>query len=406
VAVARAADAGVAEPAGGSLMERVSSPRSADATTRYPRAVERVGVVIVGGGPMGVAAARALGSRGREVLLFERSALGHDGGSSAGPTRNFRLTYHDPIYVRMARLALEGFRRLEDEAGVELLRTVGGLDVGVPTDVSAAALEAAGEPYERPSDDEVADRFPTLRFPPGSRFLYQSDGGILRSKEVIRALADRAVAAGAAIREETTVASIRLAGAGVEVRTDRDEVVRAPAAILAAGAWTGPLARSVGLELPLRPTLEQSTYLDLDSGGLPTVIDWSASADEPPYLVPNPFDGGDAKAGAHLSGRDVDPDTRSFDPDVAIEARVLGWVRDRVVGPVELRRTETCLYTRTPDEDFVIDRIGPVVVASPCSGHGFKFTPVIGEVLADLVTGSEPAVPLDRFAVRRPALVP
>jgi sarcosine oxidase len=366
--------------------------------------VDRVDVVIVGGGPMGLAAARALGSRGRAVLVFERFWLGHDRGSSAGSTRNFRLTYHDPIYVRMARLAIEGFRRLEDEAGTELLRTVGGLDVGDPTETAAAALEEAGEAFERLSAGEVAERFPTLRFPERSRFLYQPDGGILRSKEVIRALAAGAVASGATLCEETTVTSVRPAGAGVEVRTDRGDVVRAPAAIVSAGAWTGSIVHGLGIGLPLRPTLEQSTYLEVDTRGLPTVIDWSASTEEPPYLVPNPFDERDAKAGAHLSGRDTDPDARSFDPDPVIEARVLDWARDRVAGPVELVRSETCLYTRTPDEDFVLDRIGPLVVASPCSGHGFKFTPVIGDLLADLVAGEDPVVPLDRFAVRRPAL--
>lgn len=81
------------------------------------------------------------------------------------------------------------------------------------------------------------------------------------------------------------------------------------------------------------------------------------------------------------------------------------WLRGRLTVPVATRHSETCLYTRTPDEDFVLDRVGPVTIASPCSGHGFKFTPLIGEVLADLVTGLAPSVPIERFAARRPALV-
>ena len=113
---------------------------------------------------------------------------------------------------------------------------------------------------------------------------------------------------------------------------------------------------------------------------------------------------GEIKAGAHLSGPGVDPDARSLDPDRAREEHVMTWVRGRLSIPVAARRSETCLYTRTPDEDFVLDRVGPVTVASPCSGHGFKFTPLIGEVLADLVTGQPPSIPIDRFAARRPAL--
>ena len=114
-----------------SVTRRVSPGPRAVSTTRYaPAAMERFDVVIVGGGPMGTAAARALSARGRAVVLLERFTLGNDKGSTAGTTRNFRLTYHDPLYVRMARLALERWRELEDQAGQELLRVVGGLDVG------------------------------------------------------------------------------------------------------------------------------------------------------------------------------------------------------------------------------------------------------------------------------------
>ena len=149
--------------------------------------VERPDVVIVGGGIMGTAAARTLSSRGRAVLLLERFTLGHANGSSGGPTRNLRLTYHDPLYVRMARSALERWRRLESESGTQLLRVVGGLDVGEATAASAAALGAAGESFERLSVAEVAERWPVLRFDEGSAFLYQPDGAILRADEAIGA---------------------------------------------------------------------------------------------------------------------------------------------------------------------------------------------------------------------------
>jgi sarcosine oxidase len=365
--------------------------------------MERFDVIVVGGGPMGVASARALSARGRSVVLLERFTLGNDRGSTAGTTRNFRLTYHDPLYVRMARRALDGWRALEDEAEQELLRVVGGLDVGEATEASARALEDAGEPFERPSDAEVAERWPMLRFPPNSRFLYQADGAILRSHEAVKAMAALAAGHGADVREETRADSIVAAGEDVEVAT-AGGAIRAPVAIVAAGAWTGSLLELAGMTLALLPTLEQSTYFDAEAHDLPTVIDWDETPQEPPYIVPDPFQPGRIKAGAHLSGPAVDPETRSFDVDGPREQRVVDWVDRRLAGPAAVRNTETCLYTRTRDEDFVLDRVGPFVIASPCSGHGFKFTPLIGEVMADLATGEGTGVPLERFRADRTAL--
>jgi sarcosine oxidase len=365
--------------------------------------VERPDVVIVGGGVMGTAAARALSTRGRVVLLQERFTFGHANGSSGGSTRNFRLTYHDPVYVRMARHALERWRRLESEAGLELLRVVGGLDVGEAADESAA-LEAAGESFERPSAAEVAERWPVLRFEAGASFLYQPEGAIVRADEAIAAQVRLARAAGAELRERTVDDSLRPMGEGIEVVTSDGEVIRAPAAIVAAGAWAAPLLRGAGIDLPLRPTLEQSTHFVMEGSPIPTIIDWDASPSQPPYLVPNPFRPGEFKAGSHLSGPLIDPDARSFDPDADREASTIAWIGEHLALPPRPLKTETCLYTTTPDEDFVIDRIGPLVVASPCSGHGFKFAPLVGEVLADLATGEQPPVPLDLFRAGRPAL--
>jgi sarcosine oxidase len=366
--------------------------------------VERPDVVIVGGGVMGTAAARALSSRGRAVLLLERFTFGHASGSSGGSTRNFRLTYHDPRYVRMARKALDRWRRLESEAGVELLRVVGGLDVGEATDLSATALEAAGESFERPSAAEVTERWPALRFHQEASLLYQPEGAIVRADEAIGAQVRLARAAGAELRERTIVGSLQPVGEGVELVTSDGEVIRAPVAIVASGAWAAPLLRHAGIDLLLQPTLEQSTHFVMEGSAIPTIIDWDTSPSQPPYLVPNPFRPGEFKAGSHLSGPVIDPDARSFDPDADREASTIGWVGERLASPPRVLGTETCLYTTTPDEDFVIDRIGPLVVASPCSGHGFKFAPLVGEVLAGLATGEQPPVPLDLFRADRPAL--
>jgi sarcosine oxidase len=389
----------------GSVTLRVSPGPGGVSSTRYaPPAMEHFDVVIVGGGPMGTAAARSLSARGRAVVLLERFTFGHANGSTVGVTRNFRLTYHDPLYVRMAKHSLERWRELEDETGLELLRVVGGLDVGEATEASARALEGAGVRFERPSATEVAERWPMLRFPDRSSFVFQPDGAILRAHEIVLTLARLAAEGGVDLREETVAGSVTTSGDGVEVTTTDGSVIRAPVAIVAAGAWAGSLLAHARLQLPLRPTLEQSTYFETEGDAIPTVIDWDETPTQPPYLVPDPFAPGEIKAGAHLSGPVVDPDTRSFLPDPERETRVIDWVDRRLVWSSRASRTETCLYTTTPDEDFVIDRVGPLVIGSACSGHGFKFTPLIGEVLADLATGEAPAVPIERFRADRPAL--
>jgi sarcosine oxidase len=370
--------------------------------------VDRTDVVIVGGGVMGTAAARALAERGRATIVLERFELGHSNGSSGGPTRNFRLTYHDPIYVRMARASLERWRRLEAEADVELLRVVGGLDVGeAAVRTSGAALEASGESFERPSAAEAAQRWPRLRLD-GRAILYQPEGAIIRADEAVSAQARLATAAGAEIREHTVVRSIRPAGEGVEVLTSEGETILAPTGIVAAGGWAPSLLADADIRLPLRVLQEQSTVFDREPGlaTTPTVIDWEAWSDRFPYIVPNAFAPGEIKVGIHLSGPVVDPDTRTFDPDPEREAQALEWVGRLVSPPPSPSRTESCLYGVTPDEDFVLDRVGPIVVTSPCSGHGFKFAPLIGEIAASLANGEAPPVSLTRFRLDRRALRP
>jgi sarcosine oxidase len=165
------------------------------------------------------------------------------------------------------------------------------------------------------------------------------------------------------------------------------------------------MLRRAGVEVSLVPTLEQTTYFELaDRTPLPTVIDLGVDPDHPPYVVPDPWTDRDIKAGLHRSGPPTDADSRTFEPDAARIERTRAYVRERFAGVLEPDRTETCLYTMTADENFVIDRAGPIVVGSPCSGHGFKFVPLVGSLLADLATGDRPSVDLEMFSLTRPSL--
>ncbi len=322
---------------------------------------------------MGTAAARALARRGRRTALVEQFRIGHDRGSSHGASRIFRFAYHHPDYVRMAGLARDLWRVLEGETGEALLHTTGGLDAGPGARVAAEALGAAGVPFEWLRGEEAMERWPGLRFD-----------------------------AGAAVWEGTPVTALAPAGTGVEVLTPEGPL-RADVAVVAAGAWAGKLLASAGLLLPLEVTLEQVAYFEQEkASALPTLIDWH-SEQRAGYAVPDPARPGSLKLGDHMTGPVVDPDSRTFDPDPDGLRRVHEWAAHRFAG---LRPTgaETCLYATTPDEDFVLDRIGAVVIGSACSGHGFKFAPLVGEWLAALATGDPPPLPVERFRASRPSL--
>lgn len=347
--------------------------------------MEKVEVAIVGG---------------RAVTLLEKNRVGNSTGSSGGPTRIFRLAYEQPGYVRMARAALEGWRELESEAGEDLMITTGGIDTGPGAVVAAEALAAAGEAFTLPPPALVRERWPALHIDDHEPVLLQEDAGVCMAERTVLAQSRLASALGADIREGVHVRSMTSAADGVEIRTD-DETFHADVVVVAAGPWAGSLLPHVGMDLPLVPTLEQVTYLRLNEPSpLPTVIDWIEGGHASPYAVPDPTDLGAFKIALHLSGPPVDPDTDGRAPDPVREATAIAHAEVRFA-PHSVGETATCLYTRTPDEDFVLDRIGPVVIASPCSGHGFKFTPLMGEIIADLVTGSTPRVDIEGFRAGR-----
>ena len=223
-------------------------------------------VVIIGGGAMGTSAARALAKRGRDVLVLERFEVGHAHGSSGGPTRIFRLSYHHPDYVRLARHAIASWRDLEDEAGEPLLIPTGGVDVGDPDGLRATALAAAGEPFELISSAAASERWPAIRFPAGVDVLVQDDAAVCMAERTMRALHRAAAAAGATILERTPVEAIARAGAGRRGGPHRGSHKSGEDVVVAAGAWAGSLLHQVGIDLPLRTTLEQGDLLRLRSG--------------------------------------------------------------------------------------------------------------------------------------------
>lgn len=347
-------------------------------------------IVVVGGGIAGVATARALAQAGRGVLLLERFALGHTRGSSHGSSRIFRLTYPDAQYVRLAQGALEGWRQLEAECDETLILRTGSLDFGSIVADNARALASCGVRYELLSGSEVTARF-GLAAAPGEQALFQPDGGVTLAARAWAVLADAARAAGAVLVEETEVTELTLARGAVRVSVGEDHVV-ARAAVVTAGAWAPALLRPLEIELAVVPTRETVAYFDVPHAEeLPPVMDSAVPVAHDYGLVrPGQISyslaapGIGLKAGLHHAGPVADPDADG-QPDSAVAAWARDWVASRYPGArPSAAPPETCLYTNTADESFVLERYGRVVVGSACSGHGFKFAPALGHTLAAL----------------------
>lgn len=339
-------------------------------------------VVVVGAGVMGSATAWALARAGRDVVLLERFRVGHDRGSSHGAARIFRISYPDPLYVSMMQDALPLWRRLEEESGGTILTVTGNLDGGVGLERNEAAMATRGVPFEWVDGGELATRFPGLDGERGERFLFQADGGIVAADVAWGAFVSSAAAHGAEVIEDTRVVAVRAAEDAVEIDTE-DGGYRARTAVVTAGAWARGLLAPAGFDLPVRPTRETVAYFLLDRGlTVPTLLEW---ADGFTYALPSPGQG--VKAGEHGVGPEVDPDEEGG-PDTDSVVRLGEWIKRRypAADPVP-HLAETCLYTSTADESFVLERRGRLVVGSPCSGHGFKFAPLIGEQLAELALG-------------------
>lgn len=355
-------------------------------------------MVIIGAGLAGAAAAWALTSRGRSVVLLEQFAPGHGEGSSHGSARIVRRAYGDGLYVSLTGRAFELWREVELAARQPLLRMVGGLDFGAGRSVRTVAglLADAGVPHEVLPRAEAELRWPGMVFE--GEVVFHPQAGTVDAAAAVEAFVALAAAQGADVRYGTPAAAV---GADGTVRLADGSTISAGTVVVAAGAWVGPLLEPVVALPPLRVTQQQIFHFprrDVSSPAWPSVIHEAASG--PVYHLAGGRDGGpgdDRKIGEHEGGTVTAPGTRTGQVDPRSRERVVAYVRRWLPGLVPEPRAEaTCLYTETPSEDFVLDRVGPVVVCSPCSGHGAKFAPLIGVLVADLVGDAGAPVP-DRF---------
>lgn len=365
---------------------------------------------IVGLGAMGSAALFHLARRGKRVVGFDRFARGHEHGSSHGESRAIRLGYFEhPSYVPLARAAYANWQELERLSGESVLTKTGVLEMGKPGSVivegSLEASQLHGLEHEVLDRDEIRRRFPQFTLPAGFSGVWQPDGGFLRPELGNELHLKLAEAAGAETVFDCPVAGIEPGPSSIAV-TAGGRRVDARAVVVAAGAWTGDLVPALGPRLTVtRQVLcwfEPREAEAVRPEALPVfIID---GEEDIAYGFPD-LGSGFKCASHHDSGILAHADAARQDAGPADEARMRRFLQaylPAAAGPLKAMRT--CLYTKTPDEDFVID-LHPaderIVVASPCSGHGYKFASVIGEVLADLAETGETRHDISRFRISR-----
>ena len=370
-------------------------------------------VLIAGLGVVGAMAAWRLARMGHEVIGFEQFGLDHDRGSSYGDSRIVRRVYPDPLYTNLMADAYplwdELQARFPDE---ELFCRAGGLycgPMGHPLIGQALeALKASGVEHELLNAVQVAQRYPAFSLAPDECAIYEPSMGYARASRCVRASARLARSQGADLREHTPIADIDTDAGGVRVTTQAGEVVAGDRLLLAAGPWTGPYLARFGVSVPLIVTRQAYIHLEprkdaelFTSGRFPVWIDAATNY----YGFPRLGDVDGVKIALHEHGEATTPqDADRHVHEAEIEAtRAYALRRFPSLGDT-VTYANVCLYTNTPDEDFIIDAVPGLphtFVTAGLSGHGFKFAPLLGQILADLASDNPIAYDLTRFRIDR-----
>jgi sarcosine oxidase len=370
--------------------------------------------IVLGLGGIGSGAAYWLARRfGDDVLGLEQFELGHVRGESQDHSRIIRLSYHAPEYVELAKRAYETWAELEADAGERVVLQTGGLDLGprisaIPLETYADAMSACNVPFERLDAGEIMHRWPQWRLTDDVHGLFQTRSGIAMAARANAAHQRMAREHGATLLDRTPVLSVTPRG-GEYIVVTQEHTFRAQRVAIAAGPWSNHALANFGVDLPLEVTKEQVTYFespDLGSFAPERFPVW-IWMDDPSFYGFPAFGEPAVKVAQDAGGRPVDPSARDFEPDPDNSSRVRAFLErylPSALGPVRL--VKTCLYTLTPDRDFVIDRIPKYdgVAVAIGAGHAFKFASVIGRVLSELIADASTPSDISRFALNRPIL--
>jgi sarcosine oxidase len=370
--------------------------------------------IVLGLGGFGSGAAYWLSKRaGAEVLGLEQFELGHVRGESQDHSRIIRLSYHTPAYVELAKHAFRAWAELEKDSGEQIVLRTGGLDFAprvsaIPLTNYSGSMDAAGVGYEALDAEEIMRRWPPFRLTDDIHGLFQPESGVAMAARGNAAHQRVARELGATLLERSPVDGIRPLKGEIEIEAG-GVPYRCRRLVIAAGSWSNRALAPFGVQLPLTVTQEQVTYFatprpaDFQPGRFPIWI-WM---DDPCFYGFPLFGEQGPKVGQDAGGREVTADTRTFEPDKAALGRVQAFLRKYIpsaLGPIIY--TKTCLYTLTPDRDFVLDALPghPNVFVAIGGGHGFKFASLIGRTLSDLALNGSTERNIEPFRIDRTIL--
>ena len=370
-----------------------------------------VEVAVLGAGLMGASTAWALARRGRSVALIEAYELGHRNGSSHGSERIFRRAYADPFYAALTGRAAECWQELQHDTDSTLLHMTGAVDTGDVRIRDPALLDAAmteaGVEHEVLTSEQARERWPYMLF--DGPAIYHAQAATLDPDATIGACVRRAIELGAFVLSGTRVTGTELLPSGrVRILNERMDLT-ADTLVIAAGAWLPELAPHLAtggegpLVLPPLTVIQKEVFhfRQRDPGA-----SWPTFVHKGPvqiYGLPSGRDGGPepaVKVARYDGGPLTTASTRDGVIDPVARDSVSEYVRTRLPGldPAPIAEA-SCLFTVAPNDDFILDRHGPYVIVSPCSGHGAKFAPLIGELAADVA--ERRADPPARFGLPR-----
>ena len=369
-------------------------------------------VIIIGAGSMGMAAGYFLAKNGRKTLLLDAFDPPHQRGSHHGDTRIIRHAYGEGAeYVPLALKAQELWNELEALSQKKLFLQTGVLNAGPAAADFMQTIIRSAELYQLPLEiltpAETEKRWPGLHLPDDYIGCFEPSSGVLKCEACVEAYRELAVRHGAAIMPDSRVQHISAGDAGVTVQT-HNNTYQAKSLIVSAGAWSGQLLKMLGLELPLQPIRKTFAWFEAEER-LYNHRHFPAFSFESPegiyYGFPS-IDGSGIKTGRHDGGADIAPDEKKDDfgscPEDAADLRK--FLDRHLPSAGRLKFGKTCLYTMTPDEDFIID-LHPaypnIAIAAGFSGHGFKFSSAVGQILSDLIIAGKTDANIAPFRIGR-----